>query len=90
MELPHPTIAREGEWYYVFSTGAGIPVRRSKDLIDWKMLPSVFPEAVPAWTKEKIPKGSGGDLVWAPDILRFNGRYFLYYSVSTSWAASAR
>jgi arabinan endo-1,5-alpha-L-arabinosidase len=82
-EAPDPTIAREGEWYYVFSTGAGIPVRRSKDLIDWKMLPSVFPEAVPAWTKEKIPKGSGGDLVWAPDILRFNGRYFLYYSVST-------
>ena len=27
-----PCIIREGEWYYVFSTGHGIPIRRSRDL----------------------------------------------------------
>ncbi len=30
-EVPDPTIAREGEWYYIFSSGAGIPVRRSDE-----------------------------------------------------------
>jgi arabinan endo-1,5-alpha-L-arabinosidase len=82
-EAPDPSITREGDWYYVFSTGAGIPVRRSKDLVDWKMVRSVFSESVPAWSRAKIPKGEGSDLVWAPDILKFKDRYFLYYCVST-------
>ncbi|MEI8042063.1 MAG: arabinan endo-1,5-alpha-L-arabinosidase [Verrucomicrobiota bacterium] len=82
-EAPDPTIAREGDWYYVFSTGAGISVRRSKNLVDWEMLQPVFSNAVPGWARAKIPNGPGGGLVWAPDILKFQNKYYLYYCVST-------
>ncbi len=75
-----PCIAREGDAYYVFSTGPGIPVRRSRDLVHWEPLGRVFPDALPGWAREAIP-GSRGP--WAPDIAFFDGRYHLYYSVST-------
>lgn len=79
-ELPDPTIAKSGDWYYVYATGQGIEARRSRDLVDWEVLPPVFSEAVPSWAKEKIP---GADSVWAPDIRKIGERWHLHYSVST-------
>jgi hypothetical protein len=29
-----PQVTREGSWYYLFSTGQGIPVQRSRNLVD--------------------------------------------------------
>jgi arabinan endo-1,5-alpha-L-arabinosidase len=75
-----PCIIREGDFYYVFSTGPGILIRRSKDLIHWEFIGRVFAEDVPAWAKQEIPASRG---LWAPDIAYFEGRYHLYYSVST-------
>jgi len=74
-----PHIVKEAETYYIFSTGQGIPIRRSTDLYNWKIVGRVFDE-LPAWTKQEVP-GSGSP--WAPDILYFNGKYHLYYSIST-------
>ena len=79
-----PAIIRAGDAYYVFSTnaskpGAAIRVRSSPDLIHWTFRGHVF-DTLPAWTTEKIP---GARSFWAPDISFFNGRYYLYYSVST-------
>ncbi|NBV97784.1 MAG: hypothetical protein EBT30_09630, partial [Verrucomicrobia bacterium] len=79
-ELPDPTISKDGDWYYVYATGQGIEARRSRNLIDWEVLPSVFPDPVPAWAKEKIP---GADSIWAPDIRKIGNRWHLHYSVST-------
>lgn len=75
-----PCIAQEGRWYYVYSTGSGIPVRRSEDLIHWEVIGRVFAEDVPAWAAAAVPGSKG---IWAPDISYVEGRYHLYYSVST-------
>jgi arabinan endo-1,5-alpha-L-arabinosidase len=76
-----PVIIKEGGTYYLFSTGAGIPVRTSSDLLNWNL---AFPASVFAntsdWISEKIPNQND---VWAPDISFYGGKYHLYYSVST-------
>ena len=80
-----PVLIREKDTYYVFSTGGGrgtpgvIPIRSSTDLHTWKRAGSVF-EQLPEWTTREIPKAMGA---WAPDISYYNGRFHLYYSVST-------
>jgi arabinan endo-1,5-alpha-L-arabinosidase len=79
-----PVIIKEGATYYVFCTGgrpgAGvIPVRTSKDLRLWTQAGSVF-ETLPAWAAKEIPGARGA---WAPDISFYNGKYHLYYAVST-------
>jgi len=80
-----PSIIREGDTYYVFSTdqpgggGQQIPWRMSKDLLTWEKGGYVFPE-IPAWAQAAVP-GTGG--IWAPDISLVNGTYLLYYAVST-------
>jgi arabinan endo-1,5-alpha-L-arabinosidase len=72
-----PVIAREGDTYYVFTTGGGS--RTSPDLVHWTAAPKLI-ETLPAWTKQAVP-GSGD--YWAPDISFVNGRWRLYYAVST-------
>jgi len=75
-----PVIIREKDTYYVFSTGPGVPMRRSKDLITWENAGRVFAEDTPAWAKAEIFRARD---VWAPDISHYNGRFHLYYAVST-------
>jgi len=78
-----PVIIRDNDTFYVFSTGnrrAGLlPIRRSKDLYHWTACGSVF-ATLPEWATKEIP---GARSVWAPDISRYNGKYHLYYAVST-------
>jgi arabinan endo-1,5-alpha-L-arabinosidase len=76
-----PAIIKADDAYYVFSTGRGIPVRKSTDLINWETpFPSVVFGSIPEWARDKIP---GQNDIWAPDISFYNGKYHLYYSVST-------
>lgn len=80
-----PCIIKHRDDFYVFSTTsrpdeAGfVACRRSHDLIDWKHLGFAF-DKLPEWVKENVPRARG---IWAPDISFFNGRYHLYYSVSS-------
>ena len=74
------TIVRCAGEYWVFSTGTGIQSWRSKDLIAWTPGPRVF-AAAPAWVREFLPGHRGH--FWAPDVILLDGRYLLYYSVST-------
>lgn len=75
-----PAILRDGEYFYVYSTNDGIPIRRSRDLIRWERLGRVFPAQLPPWARSEVP---GVEAPWAPDLSYFNGRYHLYYSLST-------
>ena len=51
-----------------------VPVLRSSDLVDWKLEgPSFLTK--PNW------KPRGG--IWAPNVNRIDGRYYMYYSFST-------
>ena len=75
-----PSIIKQGESYYIFSTGNGIPIKRSRDLVRWENAGRVF-DGMPAWVAEAVPAARGS--LWAPDISFFNGRYHLYYSASS-------
>ena len=80
-----PVIIREGQTYHVFSTGLGpgahglIAARTSRDLVTWRKGAAPF-ERLPDWAAKAIP---GATNMWAPDISYVNGRYRLYYAVST-------
>lgn len=78
----------ETGYFYTYSTDAGPKVkeqvggqiRRSKDLIHFDYLGTalkdgVIPEEVVLHTKAKT--------IWAPDIVKYNEEYRLYYSAST-------
>lgn len=75
-----PHIAVEDGVYYLFSTGPEIPVRRSTDGREWEEVGVVFPFGLPDWTQSIAP---GRRAVWAPHVAHFEGRWHLYYSVST-------
>jgi arabinan endo-1,5-alpha-L-arabinosidase len=80
-----PVIMKEGDTYYVYCTGGGrggagvIPIRASKDLRSWTLAGFVM-DKLPQWAATEIPGARGA---WAPDISFYNGKYHLYYAVST-------
>ena len=77
---PAAIAAHDGSGHYIFATGEGIAIWHSDDRTAWKRVGRVFADAVPAWALNLIPSA---DSIWAPDIQFHNGRYYLYYSVST-------
>ncbi|MFZ6776087.1 arabinan endo-1,5-alpha-L-arabinosidase [Undibacterium sp. Ji83W] len=74
-----PAMAKEGDTYYLFSTGPGITFYSSANMKDWRLEGRVF-NGEPAWARKAAP--SFNDHIWAPDIQFHNGKYYLYYSVS--------
>jgi arabinan endo-1,5-alpha-L-arabinosidase len=78
-----PSIAREGNSYYVFATTSNaeegqFPVRCSHDLLAWKLCGHVF-DRIPDWIHQASPTTKE---LWAPDISFFQGKYHLYYAYS--------
>ncbi len=71
-DYPDPTIIRDGKWYYMthsaFDYIPGLTVMRSSNLQDWE------------------PIGYALDMyigsVWAPDICKYKGRYYIYFTVA--------
>lgn len=71
-----PSMVKEGATYYVFSTGGGLQVRTSTDLVHWQYEGPVFAD-IPAWISTAV--GSAVSDLWAPDIAYHDGVYYLYY-----------
>ena len=74
------TIVREGDTYWCFFTGRGVPSLHSKDLVTWERGPRVL-DKVPEWIGKEVPKNDG--VYWAPDLMKIGDRWMLYYSVSS-------
>jgi arabinan endo-1,5-alpha-L-arabinosidase len=82
-----PAMAREGNTYYVFSTGdpagtignGNIQIRVSHNLRSWQYQGTVFAQQ-PAWITSAL--GAIPNL-WAPDISYFGGLWHLYYAGSS-------
>lgn len=74
-----PVMIQQNDTYYLFCTGWGIRVWTSKDMIHWDKGQRVFEEP-PEWAVESVEGFKGH--IWAPDISFFNGKYYIYYSVS--------
>ncbi|MEZ2715796.1 arabinan endo-1,5-alpha-L-arabinosidase [Niallia circulans] len=81
-----PTIIKEDDFYYMFSTDTyidnapteGAQIRKSKDLIHWDYIGTAL-KAVPQEAKE-WSKALG---LWAPEVINYKGQYYMYYSAST-------
>jgi arabinan endo-1,5-alpha-L-arabinosidase len=81
LRVHDPAMIRAHGVWYVYSTGRGIPFKKSPDRIHWKNAGRVFSrQSLPAWHQKDIP-GQDGNL-WAPDIHYYEGTYYLYYAVS--------
>ena len=80
-DVHDPAIIKHEDYYYLFWTGVGIPVRRSPDLETWRVAPggTVF-QSEP---EEAFDYVEGATNIWAPDISYYNDKYHIYYSVST-------
>ncbi|NCT84420.1 MAG: arabinan endo-1,5-alpha-L-arabinosidase [Comamonadaceae bacterium] len=77
-----PTLLIQGERWFVFTTGPGLPRLESTDQGQtWRRLPPVF-SAAPAWWLEAVPGHRGLD-VWAPKLFRHRGRSWVLYAISS-------
>ncbi len=74
-----PVMIKQGDTYYAFGTGYGIPIWSSTDMVTWTEETPVFSEA-PLWIFELLPEFRNRE--WAPDVYFRDGTYFVYYSVS--------
>lgn len=76
--LPDPTIIKGDDGYfYLYATEdiRNVPIHRSKDLLDWKLIGTAFTDS----TRPNFEPNGG---IWAPDINKIGNRYVLYYSMS--------
>lgn len=91
--LHDPAIIQTDGYFYVFSTDAawantskGIPVRRSRDLVNWEFRGwafNGFPTEPSDWFKVQQPAAESKKAVnglWAPYIIKVGTQYRLYYS----------
>jgi arabinan endo-1,5-alpha-L-arabinosidase len=80
LDAHDPVIIREGDTWYLFSTGVSIRRKRSDDGVHWEQMAPVF-GLQPDWHLQMVPKNDGN--LWAPDIFYYQGQFYLYYSVSS-------
>jgi arabinan endo-1,5-alpha-L-arabinosidase len=74
--------------YYALGTGAGLPVLVSDDGWNWRRhgpLMQALPEGKPG--AEVLARG--GNNTWAPDVIRLDGRIYVYYSAPATQPRSA-
>ena len=76
-----PVMAYEDSTYHLFSTGMGIQHMTSKDRKTWTMAPTPLMTVIPQWTRDSVPGFQ--QHVWAPDVIRWHGRWWMGYSCST-------
>lgn len=76
-----PVMAYEDSTYYVFSTGMGIQQMTSKDRHIWEVSSIPVMTVIPHWTNDSVP--GFHNHVWAPDVIKWNNKWWLAYSCST-------
>lgn len=77
-----PVMAFEDGVYYLFATGMGIQLATSEDRHTWTVYPDgVLKDQIPGWTHDSVPEFKRH--IWAPDIIRWHGRWWLTYSCSS-------
>ena len=75
---PDPWIVGDdGAWYYTSTRGDRIALRRTSDLARLADAPEVTVWRPPA-------RGPNAHSIWAPELHRIDGRWFLYYTATAS------
>ncbi|MGI6232138.1 MAG: family 43 glycosylhydrolase [Prevotella sp.] len=76
-----PVMAYEDGMWHLYCTGIGIQHFTSVDRRTWRVDTVPVLRHIPAWTHDSVP---GFDRhVWAPDIIKYRGRWWMTYSCST-------
>lgn len=72
-DYPDPSVLKDGSDYWMthssFNYAPGLLIWHSRNLVDWEPVAHALPRY-------------DGD-VWAPEIIRHDGRYFIYYKTTT-------
>ena len=76
-----PVMAYEDSTYHIFATGMGIQHMTSKDRKTWTVKAEPVMTVIPKWTQDSVP--GFRNHVWAPDVIKWHGRWWLSYSCST-------
>ena len=76
-----PTLGYENGTWWIFQTGPGIAGKWSANGVTWNDAAAILPNGL-SWWSNYVPGHDGID-VWAPDLKHYNGRAWLYYSIST-------
>lgn len=76
-----PVMAKDGDTYFIYSTGRGIQQMTSTDRKMWTLQPHPVMTVIPGWTADSVP--GFGNHVWAPDVIQWHGRWWMAYSCST-------
>ncbi len=75
-----PDAIRVGDDYYMISSSfnhvPGLPILRSKDLVNWTIIGHVLKQLPPDEHFSKVQHGNG---VWAPSIRYHDGEFYIYY-----------
>ncbi|MEU4223545.1 arabinan endo-1,5-alpha-L-arabinosidase [Nonomuraea sp. NPDC026600] len=74
-----PSVVKTSSGYLLAHTGNNIALKTSTDRTAWRDAGVAFPGGA-SWA---LPYTGGGASLWAPDISRHNGKYYMYYSAST-------
>lgn len=80
LPMHDPVMAFDNGRYWILSTGMGIDVHSSDDMKTWRREPSPL-NPIPEWPLEYVPSYKGH--TWAPDIVKHDGKWYMYYSCST-------
>lgn len=82
LEVRDPsTIAKIGDTYWIYGTGAGVAQFSSHDRLHWTYRGPVF-RTPPPWLVDAVPDNKN-NIAWAPDVRYFDGLYHLYFAYST-------
>ncbi len=76
-----PVMAYEDSTYHIYATGLGIQHMTSRDLKTWTVLPQPVMTVIPQWAQDSVPGFKHH--VWAPDVIKWHGRWWMAYSCST-------
>ena len=76
-----PVMAYEDSTYYIFATGMGIQKMTSVDCKKWMVHTEPVMSVIPQWAHDSVPGFTHH--VWAPDVIRWHGRWWMAYSCST-------
>ncbi len=74
-DMGDPMIVYDNGYYYAFGTRGATSFHcfRSKDMTHWERLADAFVPEQNSWSKTNL---------WAPDIQKIDGKWYLYYTAS--------
>jgi len=84
---PSTIVLHDGK-YYVYGTGAGLPMSVSDDGWTWRRAGTMM-QGLPGGRPGAEVLARGGNNTWAPDLMRVGDKYFVYYSAPGTQPKSA-